>query len=150
MACRVDGLVDYETGLNKVLYVNRAIRGRLDDAVGHRCYEALQNRDTRCSFCTSDRTFENGVDTPYRCEFQSPVDGHWYRGIAFAIRRPGGRMARCDMAVDTIDRKRFEQRLAYTRKMENIGALAGADGFLQKPYSLADLSRAMRAILRKR
>jgi len=46
----------------ELLFVNRAARDIWgDDLIGRKCYEALQDRDAPCPFCTNDKIFGHNL-----------------------------------------------------------------------------------------
>jgi two-component system, OmpR family, phosphate regulon sensor histidine kinase PhoR len=96
---------------HELLYLNaraRALVGR--DAVGERCYEALQRGQMgQCTFCTNHLLVQEGVVLPpHRWEFQNTRTGEWFLCIDQAIQWTDGRLVRLEVAVDISDRKRTE------------------------------------------
>ena len=95
----------------EVLYVNKAIKKTFGNIVGSKCYQALQNRDTPCPFCTNKHILGPNLGKTHIWEFQNQIDKRWYRCIDKAIQWPDGRIVRYEMAIDLTVRKFAEQAL---------------------------------------
>lgn len=94
----------------ELLYVNEAFIKNWGDATGEKCYQAIQNLDSPCSFCTNHIIFSEEVDT-HIWEFQNQVTKAWYRCIDKAIDWPDGRRVRYEMAIDITRQKEIEQAM---------------------------------------
>ena len=95
----------------ELLYTNKVIKKIFGDIAGKKCYQALQNLDAPCPFCTNNYIFGPNLGKTYIWEFQNRVDKRWYRCIDKAIHWPDGRMVRYEMAIDLTVRKFAEQAL---------------------------------------
>ncbi|MBW2605022.1 MAG: PAS domain S-box protein [Deltaproteobacteria bacterium] len=123
----------------EILFVNEAIKKLWGDVIGFKCYRVLQGLDTPCPFCTNDQIFGEKAGRPYIWEFQNRRTGRTFHCIDKAIRWPGGRMVRFEMAIDITERKQTEQALReseeqYRRIFESsVDGLIifDSDGFVQ-------------------
>ena len=100
----------------QVLYINLTIKNTFGDVVGQKCYQAFQNLDSPCSFCSNKHIFGKNLGKTYIWETQNKINKRWYRCIDRAIRWPDGRMVRYEMAIDFTDRKCVEQELKESQK----------------------------------
>lgn len=95
----------------EILFVNRALRKMLEsEAVGKKCYRALQGRKAPCPFCTN-KIIRKIKPATYRWEHENPVLKRTYSLHDRIISWPDGREARLELAVDITDRKRTENEL---------------------------------------
>ena len=95
----------------ELLYMNRALRELFGNVLGQKCHIALQKLAQPCDFCTNDRIFGENAGRPYIWEYQNKANKRWYHCIDKAIRWPGDRMVRYEMAIDITDGKRSEEAL---------------------------------------
>jgi two-component system cell cycle sensor histidine kinase/response regulator CckA len=95
----------------ELLYVNRALRARVGDVVGEKCYFALRGRGSPCSLCTNPQLFGANRETCCTRELLDATDGRWYEYVARAIPWPGGREVRLEIARDITERKLITKQL---------------------------------------
>jgi PAS domain S-box-containing protein len=95
----------------KILYANLAARNMFGNLIGQRCYEAFHGFKSPCPFCTNDRIFGKNLGRTHVWECQNQINKRWYRCIDKAIRWPGDRMVRYEVAIDITDRKKAEEAL---------------------------------------
>ena len=101
----------------EILYANKAIKRFFGKKlVGKRCYQAFQNLDKPCPFCTNKYIFGENLGKTYIWDFQNKRNGRWYHCIDRAIKWHDGRYVRFEIAIDITDRKRFEERLTTLHK----------------------------------
>ena len=100
----------------EVLYINLTTKNTFGDAVGQKCYQAFQNLDSPCSFCSNKHILGENLGVTYIWESQNKINKRWYRCIDRAIRWPDGRMVRYEMAIDFTDRKCAEEELRESQK----------------------------------
>lgn len=98
----------------EILYINRHIRDLYGDVVGKRCWEMIQEgMNGPCPFCTNDRLLDaQGKPVePVVWEHHNARTGRWYQCVDRAIRWPGGRFVRMEIAFDITERMRVEDAL---------------------------------------
>ena len=101
----------------EILYANKAIKRFFGKKlVGKKCYQAFQNLDKPCPFCTNKYIFGENLGKTYIWDFQNKCNGRWYHCIDRAIKWHDGRYVRFEIAIDITDRKRFEERLTTLHK----------------------------------
>ena len=119
----------------EILYANKAIKRFFGKKlIGKKCYQAFQNLDKPCPFCTNKYIFGENLGKTYIWDFQNKHNGRWYHCIDRAIKWHDGKYVRFEIAIDITDRKRFEerlttlhkfsQRLHMAKKFEDIYSLA--------------------------
>lgn len=95
----------------KVLYANQASHKIFGVSVGRLCYEVFHGFKSPCPFCTNEHIFGKNLGKTYIWECQNQINKRWYRCVDKAIRWPGGRMVRYEVAIDINDRKSSEEAL---------------------------------------
>ena len=103
----------------ELLFVNEyGLRSWGHNIVGQKCWQALQNLDGPCSFCTNDKLLdENGMPTGvYQWEFQNKVNQKWYFIKDCAIQWTDGRIVRMEIATDITECKQVEIALRESEK----------------------------------
>jgi len=90
----------------EILFTNSKLRKSLKkDVTGKKCYEALQNKDHPCEFCTNDIILER-KGKPYKWEYHNPYTHRDYELTDKIITWPDGRNVRFELAVDITERKK--------------------------------------------
>lgn len=111
----LDALVyaaDMET--HELLFMNAYGHGVWGDHIGEKCWAVLQSGQAGpCESCTNDRLLDADGNPTGLCvrESQNTIDGQWYQCRDEAIRWPGGRMVRLEIATNITDRKRAEKTI---------------------------------------
>lgn len=114
----------------ELLYLNPASCKTLglpaDRAIGRKCYEVIQGRNSPCPFCTNDRLRE---DSFYEWEFDNPILGRTFM-IKNRIVEWEGRRARIELSYDMFSAeyklaKKDREREAMMRSIP--GAFARLD-----------------------
>ena len=102
-------VVDMES--HTVIYMNRYGEDLFGvDWSGRHCHQILQNGSDPCRFCTNEALRSGGAGAkPLVWEYQNSRNGKWYQCIDKAIRWPGGRLVRLEIAVDVTERKEMER-----------------------------------------
>ena len=91
---------------HELLYTNRALDELIGPGqIGKKCYEALQDKDYPCDFCTNDQ--QETVGDVYVWEFYHPR-GKWYRCTDKTIPWIDGSIVRLEIALDITDIKKKE------------------------------------------
>lgn len=119
----------------ELIYVNEAFRRRWGSSPpGQKCYQALQNRDSPCPFCTNQYIFGEHLGTTHVWDFQNEVTGFWFRCADKAIRWPDGRWVRFELALDITEQKLVSDQRAQLEKFGALGRLtAGIAHELNNP-----------------
>ena len=121
-----------DTETYEILFANKHMKQMLQqEAIGEKCYKAIQNLDSPCPFCTNRILAERDPE-PYRWEFFNQNVGRHYSICDRLIEWPDGRKVRLELTTDITEHKKAEERqkilleeLAQSRKIESIGRLAG-------------------------
>ncbi|MCX7704915.1 MAG: diguanylate cyclase [bacterium] len=95
----------------EILYVNPVVKKSFGNVIGERCYEAFQNLNKPCTFCTNKYIFGPNAKPVYIWEFQNKVNKRWYRCIDRALTWIDGRKVRFELAIDITDKKLIEESL---------------------------------------
>jgi PAS domain S-box-containing protein len=101
---------------HELLYVNQTVKETFGDILGKKCYNALQNLDSQCPFCTNDKIFGKNLGKTHTWDYQNRVNERWYHSINRAIPWSSSRMVRWGMDVDITERKLKELK---NREQEN-------------------------------
>lgn len=109
----------------EILYINKVLKGLIGDTVGKKCYEAFQNLDSPCPFCTNNKIFGKNLGKTYVWEHFNQRVGKWYHCIDRAIQWPDGRWVRYEMGMDITERKKIRNDLLRFQKLESLSLLAG-------------------------
>ncbi|HMA83219.1 MAG TPA: PAS domain-containing sensor histidine kinase [Candidatus Thermoplasmatota archaeon] len=90
----------------EILFTNSKLRESLKkDVTGKRCYEALQNKNHPCEFCTNDIILKN-KGKPYKWEYHNTYTKKDYELTDKIITWSDGRDVRFELAIDITDRKK--------------------------------------------
>lgn len=108
----------------EILYANKAFVSVFGPAIGQKCHKILQDNDDPCHFCTDNQIFGENAGKTFIWECRNKKNKNWYHCINRAIHWPDGRLVRYEMAIDITKKKKGEEELAQSRKMEAIGTLA--------------------------
>ncbi|MBN2309650.1 MAG: PAS domain S-box protein, partial [Candidatus Hydrogenedentes bacterium] len=106
----------------ELIYVNKACKQSWGDAVGDKCYRALQGRSEPCPFCTNDRIFGENAGKAWIWEHRNELTGRRFRCIDRAIRAPDGRLVRCEMAIDITKQREADRERARLAAAVEQGA----------------------------
>lgn len=125
----------------EMLYANAAVVRRFGPVVGKQCHKALQNLDEPCSFCSNKYIFGKNAGKTYSWEWQNLRDNRWYWCIDRAIKWPGERLVRFEIAINITELKKREE--ALRQKAERLEKMAVSVSGLQKEVNelLATLGR---------
>ncbi len=110
-----DGVTDLirvvDTDTFELLYVNGAIRKKLGELVGEKCYFALHGRGSPCPHCSIPRLVASDSEIVVVREDFDEADGLWQRNTDRLIEWPDGRRVFLEIVTDITDQKRTEQAL---------------------------------------
>jgi len=99
-------VADMET--YELIFVNSYGRQICGDAIGRKCYLALQQGQNQpCEFCTNHLLVdeEGGATGVHIWEFQNTLTGQWFECRDQAIRWTDGRLVRMEIATDISNKK---------------------------------------------
>ncbi len=111
----------------EVLYANESLRKLLGNVKGEKCHDAFQGIKSPCLFCTNKYIFGKNLGKSYVWEFRNRKNQRWYHCIDKAIRWPGGKMVRYEMAIDITDRQLAEESLHESERLYRTLAEAAQD-----------------------
>lgn len=119
-------VADMET--HEVLFANNYAQKVFGDVAGKTCWDTFQKgKDGPCKLCTNDKLLTADGKPAGVCtwEFQDTVTGKWFDIRDRAIPWVDGRMVRLEIATDITARRRMEEEVIKSQKLESIGILAG-------------------------
>jgi PAS domain S-box-containing protein len=119
-------VADMET--HEVLFANKYAQKVFGDVAGKACWDTFQmGQDGPSKFCTNDKLLTADGKPAGVCtwEFQNTVTGKWFDIRDRAIPWVDGRMVRLEIATDITARRRMEEEVIKSQKLESIGILAG-------------------------
>jgi len=99
---------DFET--SKILFANKKVKtivGR--DITGERCYEALQDKNRICDFCTNQQIRDN--EEPFFWNYYNPTLERYYYVMDRKIKWNDQKEVRFELAVDITEQIESENRL---------------------------------------
>ena len=113
---------------NEVLFANNYARKVFGDIVGKVWSNTLQaGQDGPSGFCSIDQLLAADGKPAGVCawESQNTFTGKWFDVRDRAIQWLDGRMVRLEIATDITARRRMEEEVIKSQKLESIGILAG-------------------------
>lgn len=119
----------------EILFTNKTfetILGR--NVVGERCYQALQNLDAPCPFCTNPYLFgPDAEDNPISWNHRNRLINKWFHCTDMAITWEDGRKVRLEIAeeMSTSPHEEFDDRMQSHFRFLDV--LQNLEDVLQKP-----------------
>ncbi|MEA3497192.1 MAG: PAS domain-containing sensor histidine kinase [Bacteroidota bacterium] len=95
----------------KLLFVNKNIKESFGEINGQKCYKALQNLNSPCSFCTNKKLIEGKPYKTITWEHQNNIDKKWYKINNSKIKWFDGEFVRLELATDITEQKQTENKL---------------------------------------
>ncbi|MCD6432199.1 PAS domain S-box protein, partial [Candidatus Bathyarchaeota archaeon] len=96
----------------EILFANKKLKETFGEKIlGKKCYKVFQNLNKPCPFCTNKYIFGENLGKTYIWEFQNRKNKRWYRCIDRAIKWPGGKYVRYEMAIDVTEHKLSDEIL---------------------------------------
>jgi len=84
--------------------------------IGKKCYEAFQNLNRPCPFCTNKRLFREKEKTHIR-GLQNHRNKRWYKCFDKAIKQSEGKYVRFGIAIDVTEQKELEEALRESEQL---------------------------------
>jgi PAS domain S-box-containing protein len=112
---------------HEILFLNKYFIDLIGEKSGEKCYKALQNLNSPCSFCTNHLLLDqnNNPKEPHVWEHKNNITNRWYQVRDQAIRWIDGRLVRLEIATDITERKQAEGEMLeqqyYLKKAQEIG-----------------------------
>jgi K+-sensing histidine kinase KdpD len=101
-----DGFIYVCSSNYEIQYINEKLIERTGyDPTGHKCYEALHERDSVCDWCVHDRISKGET---VRWEVKSPKDNRYYYVMNTPLYYPDGSISKMSMIQDVTDQKEAE------------------------------------------
>ncbi len=122
----LDLVIYHDTDL-KVLWANQTAASSVGETTegikGRYCYEMWYGRSEACEGCPVVLARETGM--PQKAEIASPDGGQWYiRG--YPVKNAEGLIiGLAEFCLDITERKKAQEELLKSRKLESVGELAG-------------------------
>lgn len=133
---------------HKIEFANYALMKKAGkDIIGEKCYQAIFNKNSPCSFCPMKLVFQGENE---KFEFNGLFDKRWYRAISSPIKDPSGNtLKQLTIITDIHDIKLEERRLRLSKltlKNENLklkasikerfrfGSIIGKSNAMQEVY----------------
>jgi len=116
-----DGLIYTIDKGYRIRFMNENLIKRMDhDATGQICYQAIHQRESKCTWCAAEKVFEG---QSVRFEIKNPHDHRWYYSVNVPVRLSDDSVYCQAMITDINKRKEMEEALrdseAHLRE-ENI------------------------------
>lgn len=103
---------DVETG--EILWANQTLRQRYrigEQLVGRKCYEIIQGRSERCSFCSVPKLLESPENTQIVFEHYNTVYDKYFTVYDSLIHWDDGRVVHLECSIDITDCKKAQEML---------------------------------------
>jgi len=90
--------------------------------LGEKCHMVLQRREEECPWCQFGRALAGET---VHTEFFHSLDHRWYQVLYTPVSYGGGRRSVMVIYQDITERKKLEEELIKTSKLESLGIFAG-------------------------
>lgn len=123
-------VADFET--HEILFANQMTKDTVGrDITGEICYQALQNRNTICEFCTNNRIRDN--ENPYYWVYYNASLNRHYHIMDRKIKWTDQKEVRFELAVDITQQRKYEGMLENRLRYEKNIVRFSNTLFLDKP-----------------
>ncbi|MDR4505745.1 MAG: PAS domain-containing protein [Candidatus Scalindua sp.] len=123
-----DGLIYICSESYSVEFMNEKFLERTGfDPTGQKCYKALHDLDSICSWCVNERVFQG--ETVY-WELLSPKDNRWYHIMNAPFVHPSGQTYKMSIIQDITDRKNAEAERERIKNQLHSVLKKGLSGYL--------------------
>ncbi|NPD48119.1 PAS domain S-box protein, partial [Lentimicrobium sp. S6] len=98
---------------HELIFANKYFTDLLGEIIGKKCYQALQNFNSPCDFCSNHHLLDQNHNpkVPYVWEHKNRITNRWYQLRDQAILWTDGRLVRLEIATDITERKEAEIKL---------------------------------------
>ena len=120
-----DGVTIIDTHF-RILYQNLIHKDLLGDHLGEYCYMAHRKRDRPCHGCPVRRSFSDGGIHRAESKISTEKGTLFLEQTASPLRDASGKIiAGVEVVRDVTERKKMEEELLRTEKLESLGILSG-------------------------
>jgi PAS domain S-box-containing protein len=117
-----DGFIYIYSENHDLEFMNERLIERIGyNAIGQKCYKALDDLEDICQWCETDKIKKGGI---VRGEIRDQKDNRWYYVVNTPIHNQDGSISRMAMIQDITEKKENEIRLIMSERLAALGQMA--------------------------